>query len=77
MEHEKKVVQLVITKYYLLAWVFGIMSWIFLYYNCPILTILSFLVFIGYSVADMFSVPPNWQPPGGFNNDNDNRPTFV
>ena len=77
MEHKKKIVQLVITKYYLLAWVFGIVSWIFLYYKCPILSIMAFLACIGYSVADMLCVPPNWQPPVQFNSDDDNGPMAV
>jgi len=75
MEHEKKVVQLVITKYYLLAWVFGIVSWILFYKNCLVVGIIALIFSIGYSVADMYSVPPVWQPPTNF--DNDDGPTPV
>lgn len=74
---EEKRIQLVITKYYLLSWLFGITSWIFVYFQQYTIATIGLFLCIIYSIADAKMAPPrDWQPPENFDN-NGQPPTAI
>ena len=52
MEEERKPIRIVITKYYLLAWLFGLMGLMLFYLEFNLFFFLSFFICMCYSVAD-------------------------
>ena len=71
MDDKVRKINIVITKYYLLAWLYGLTGIGCIYYNHWIIGSIMLFFFLAYSVAD-YQNPP--KPPDENNGDN-NDPT--
>jgi hypothetical protein len=52
MANKKKPIEIKITKFYLLAWVFGLLSLLAFWKNWNVTAVIFFLIFVAYSRAD-------------------------
>lgn len=60
---DKKPIHIVITKYYLLAWLSGLIALFLVYENCIFTAAIFVFFFLSYSVADFMGTLPPIKPP--------------